>query len=219
MADMTTADDGPHRGLPVSAAGEPLDAARAALILLHGRGASAADILSFAPALAQPGLAMLAPQAAGNAWYPNSFLAPIASNEPYLSGALATVDSLVERALAAGIPLERVALLGFSQGACLALEYAARHARRYGGLIGWTGGLIGPDDAPRDYPGRFESAPVFLGSSDQDPYVPQARIALTAETLRGMGADVTLRIYPDTAHTVNDDEIAFARGLLAALVT
>jgi predicted esterase len=199
-------------------AGAPLATARAALIMVHGRGASAEDILSFAGDLAQPGVAYLAPQAAKHTWYPNSFLAPIASNEPYLSSALAMLDSLVAQIAAAGVPAERLMLLGFSQGACLTLEYVARHARRYGGVIGWSGGLIGPDGAPRDYPGRLNGAPVFLGCSDRDPHIPLARVEDTAVTLRALGADVTMRIYPDMGHTVSEDEIAFARQLLAALV-
>jgi predicted esterase len=188
------------------------------MVMLHGRGASAADILSFAGELAQPGFAYLAPQAAGNTWYPNSFLAPIPSNEPHLSSALSVIDGLLAKIIAAGVPLERVMLLGFSQGACLMLEYVARYARRYGGVIGWSGGLIGPDGTPRDYPGSLDGSPVFLGCSDIDPHVPLARVDLTAETLRRMGGDVTERIYPGMAHTVNQDEIAFVRGMMAALV-
>ncbi|HEU0026122.1 MAG TPA: alpha/beta hydrolase [Ktedonobacterales bacterium] len=207
-----------HQGQPTLAAGEPLDRARAAMLMLHGRGASASDILSFAGELAQPGFAFLAPQAAGNAWYPTSFLAPIPSNEPYLSSALAVIDALLDRIVAAGVPLERVMVLGFSQGACLGLEYVARHARRYGGVVGWSGGLIGPDGTPRDYPSSLGGAPVFLGCSDVDPHVPLARVELTAETLRRLGGDVTMRIYPDMGHTVNQDEIAFVRGMMAALV-
>ena len=187
------------------------------MLLVHGRGATAEDILSFAGELAQPGFAYLAPQAPGYTWYPNSFLAPLASNEPHLSNALATLDALVERILAAGIPVERVLLLGFSQGACLMLEYAARHARRYGGLIGFSGGLIGPDGTPREYAGNFDGTPIFLGCSDIDPHVPKARVDLTAEVLRRMGAAVTERIYPGMGHTVNRDELLSARAMVAAL--
>jgi phospholipase/carboxylesterase len=218
MAETTSPGDGPHGGQPILTAGADLATARAALLMVHGRGASAEDILSFASVLAQPGVAYFAPQASGHSWYPNSFLAPLASNEPYLSSALATLDSIVTQIIAAGVPTERLMLLGFSQGACLMLEYVARHARRYGGVVGWSGGLIGPDGTPRDYPGRLDGAPVFLGCSDHDPHVPQARVALSAETLRGLGGAVTMRIYPDMGHTVNEDEIAFAREMLAALV-
>ncbi len=218
MAEQSDPTFDPHQGQPLLTAGEPLERARAVMLMLHGRGASAADILSFAGELAQPGFAYLAPQAAGNTWYPNSFLAPIPSNEPHLTSALNMIDSLLARITAAGIPLERVTLLGFSQGACLMLEYVARHARRYGGVVGWSGGLIGPDGTPRDYPGSLDGAPIFLGCSDIDPHIPLARVELTAETLRRMGGAVTKRIYPDMEHTVNQDEIAFVREMMAAFV-
>ena len=188
------------------------------MLMLHGRGASAEDILSFAGELAQPGFAYLAPQAAGAAWYPNSFLAPIPSNEPYLSSAFTMIDALLAQISAAGIPPERTMALGFSQGACLALEYIARHARRYGGVVGWSGGLIGPDDTARDYPGSLAGAPVFLGCSDIDPHIPQARVELTADVMRRLGGNVTVRFYPNMSHMVNQDEIAFVRGMMAALI-
>lgn len=207
----------PHRDQPVLMAGEPLERARGALLMVHGRGATAADILSFAAELAQPGFAYLAPQAAGNEWYPNSFLAPLASNEPDLSSALALLDSLVARIAAAGVPIERTILLGFSQGACLALEHAARHARRYGGVVGWSGGLIGPDGTPRDYAGSLAGTPVFLGCSDRDPHIPRVRVDLTAEVLRRLGGAVTERIYPGMGHTVNQDEIDAVHAMMAAV--
>jgi phospholipase/carboxylesterase len=210
--------DGPHRGQPVLAAGEALGQARAAMVLLHGRGASAEDILLVASELRRPGMAFLAPQAAGHTWYPNSFLAPIETNEPYLSSALALVDALLASIASQGIPAERTVVLGFSQGACLATEYVARHARRYGGVVGWSGGLIGPDGTPREYEGTLAGTPVFLGCSNIDPHVPRARVDLTAEVLRRLGGDVTERIYPRMGHTVNEDEIAFVTEMLAALV-
>ncbi len=208
----------PHRDKPLLTAGEPLDRARAAMVMVHGRGASAGDILSFAGELAQPGFSYLAPQAAGHTWYPNSFLAPIDSNEPYLSSALAALDGALAQVSEAGIPPERVMLLGFSQGACLMLEYVARHARRYGGVVGWSGGLIGPDGTSRAYPGNLDSAPVFLGCSDIDPHVPLARVELTAEVMRRLGGEVTMRIYPGMSHMVNQDEIIFARDMMAAVI-
>lgn len=217
----------PHRGQPVLAAGRPLaaaaDAADAAgaVVMVHGRGATAGDILALAPELARPDLAYLAPQAARFTWYPYSFLAPIESNEPWLSSALRLLTDVLARVEAAGIPPEQTVLLGFSQGACLALEHAARNAWRYGGVLGFSGGLIGPPGTPRDYPGSFAGTPVFLGCSDRDPHVPRERVDETARVLSGMGAEVTERIYPAMGpamgHTVNEDELAFARDLLASL--
>ena len=212
------ASAGPHQGQPVLTAGAPLDRARAALILVHGRGGTAADILSLADVLAQPGFAFLAPQAAGNTWYPHSFLAPIASNEPGISSGLAAIAAVLARIEAAGILPERALLLGFSQGACLTLEFVARHARRYGGVAGLSGGLIGPDDTPRDYPGSLAGTPVFLGCSDVDPHIPLARVDLTAAVLRRLGGDVTERIYPGMGHTINRDEIGFVQGMMSSVL-
>jgi predicted esterase len=208
---------GPHQDQPVRTAGEPLDRARAAMIMMHGRGASAEDILSLSTELDQPGFAFLAPQAAGNTWYPNRFLAPLESNEPWLSSALAVITGLLARTAAAGIPPERTILLGFSQGACLALEYAARNPRRYGGVAGLSGALIGPDDTSRDLAGSagsLDGTPVFLGCSDVDFHVPKERVDQAAEVLRRLGAEVTVRIYPNMGHTVNQDEIEFVRGMM-----
>jgi predicted esterase len=162
--------------------------------------------------------AYLAPQANGFTWYPHSFLAPIETNEPYLSSALTFVDTVLAQIRSAGIPLERTMVLGFSQGACLGLEYVARHARRYGGLVGLSGGLIGSDGTPRDYPGTLVGTPVFLGCSDVDPHIPRARVEQTAVELRRLGADVTERIYQNMGHTVNPDELTFVRGMMAALI-
>lgn len=212
---------GPHQGRPAAAAGESLDRARAAMILLHGRGATAADILALAAELARDGsgvgFAFLAPQAAGNTWYPNSFLAPLVSNEPGLSSALAVVAGLLDRLAGAGLPPERTLLLGFSQGACLALEFAARQARRYGGVAGLSGGLIGPEGTPRHYAGSLAGTPVFLGCSDVDPHIPKGRVEHSAEVLRRLGGDVTMRLYPGLGHTVNADELAAVRRMMAPL--
>lgn len=208
----------PHRGQPVLQIGAPLDQARAAVVLLHGRGSSAEDILSLRSELADPHVAYLAPQAAGGEWYPYSFLMPTARNEPYLSGALALLDALLDGLEAAGIPRAQTMVAGFSQGACLLTEYVARHARRYGGVVGWSGGLQGPDDTPRNYSGSLDGTPVFLGCSDVDPHIPKARVDLTAEVLRNLGGTVTERIYPRMAHTLNRDELDFARQMLATLV-
>jgi len=214
---MSEQNKGPHQGQPVLAAGEPLERARAAMVLVHGRGATAEDILTLAAELDQPGFIYLAPQAANNTWYPYSFLAPIERNEPYLSSALAMLDHVLAHIAAAGIPAERTILLGFSQGACLATEFVARNARRYGGLVGLSGGLIGPDSTARDYPGALDGTPVFLGCSDVDPHIPAARVQHSAEVLRRLGGDVTARLYPGMGHTMNEDEIEAVRRIMAAL--
>lgn len=209
---------GPHQGQPVATAGAELQGATAAMILVHGRGASAADILTLVPALDRPGFAYLAPQAAGGTWYGNSFLAPIASNEPGITSGMKAISDLLERVEAAGIPPERTVLLGFSQGACLSLEYAARHAGRYGGIACLSGGLIGPDGTPRDYPGSMEGTPVFLGCSDVDFHIPAERVRASAEVMERLGADVTLRLYPGMGHLVNDDEISQVQGIMDAVL-
>jgi predicted esterase len=187
------------------------------LILIHGRGASASDILGLAEPLGHTGLAYLAPSAAGGAWYPRSFLAPIPENEPWLSSALGVVGGLVERAARAGIPSARVIVAGFSQGACLATEFVARNAARYGGLLGFTGGLIGPPGTQFHYPGDLDGTPVFLGAGDPDPHVPWARVEESAAVLSGLGADVTARRYPGLPHTIAEDEIEEARKIVSAL--
>lgn len=218
MSEASNQIKGPHQGQPLLTAGEPLDKAKAAMIMVHGRGASAQDILSLTPELNLAGFACLAPQAAGYEWYPNSFLAPLASNEPYLSSALAVIASLFAKLTEAGISPERTILLGFSQGACLSLEFAARNAHRYGGLAGLSGGLIGPDGTPRDYPGSLDGTPVFLGCSDVDPHIPKKRVELSAEVLQRLGGNVTTRLYPRMGHTVNRDEIRFVQDMMDALI-
>jgi predicted esterase len=209
---------GPHQGQPVLLAGEPLENARAAMILVHGRGASAADIMTVAAEAMFPRVVYLAPQAAGNAWYPNPFTAPLESNEPYLSSALEVLSTILAE-VETKFPAEKVVLLGFSQGACLALEFAARNARRYGGVIGLSGGLIGPAGTPRDYPGDFARTPVFLGCSDVDPHIPKERVIETGQVFERMGADVTVRLYPGMAHTVSADEIQEVRKIMDAVAT
>ena len=208
----------PHRGQPVLAAGQPLDQAAGALILVHGRGDSAAGILGLAEVLDQPDFAYLAPQAAGSTWYPYSFLAPIAGNEPGISSGIAALGAVVESIVAAGLPYEQIVIGGFSQGACLAAEFVARNARRYGGLLGFSGGLIGPEGTPRDYSGSLNGSPVFLGCSDVDFHIPKERVELTAQVLAGLGATVTLRLYPGMGHTINQDEIDFGRQILETVV-
>ncbi len=186
--------------------------------MVHGRGAAAEDILNLADAFAVSGIAYIAPQANGNAWYPERFLAPLAMNEPWLSSALTRIEEMLARVAAAGIPPERTMLLGFSQGACLTLEFVARHARRYGGVVGLSGALIGPDGTPRNYAGSLENTPVFLGCSETDFHVAKERVLEAADVLRGLGGVVTARLYPNMGHEVNPDEIDFVRVLLTQLV-
>ena len=204
----------PHGGQPILRRGpDPADA-RVAVILVHGRGDSAAGILGLAGEFPMKDVAWIAPQAAGNTWYPYSFLAPMPQNEPGLSSALRVLDELVQMLGNEGLPPERVALMGFSQGACLAQEFAARHARRYHAILGLSGGLIGPPGTPRNYEGTFEGTPVFLGCSDVDPHIPEARVRESAEVFSRMTAEVDARIYPGMAHTVNSDEITAVEALL-----
>lgn len=198
--------------------GEGLDEAGAAMLMLHGRGATAEDILSLAGEFDQRGFTYLAPQAAENTWYPNRFTAPIEANEPWLSSALEAVGYVFSQIVDAGIAPERILLLGFSQGACLALEYSARNARRYGGIAGLSGGLIGPDDLQRDYSGSLMGTPVFLGCSDVDFHIPKERVDQAAEVLRALGGEVTKRLYPNMDHTINQDEIDFVRGMMQSLL-
>lgn len=207
----------PHGDQPVLTAGAELSEARAAMILIHGRGASAENILGLAREFAASDLAFLAPQAAGYSWYPKSFLMPLEENEPYLSSALRRVGAIVEAVVGEGVPGERVMLLGFSQGACLSLEFAARNPRRFGCIAGLSGGLIGAEGTPRDYPGSLDGTPVFLGSSDPDPHIPVARVHETDAVLSCMGARVTTRIYPRMGHTICDDEIRRVREMVEAV--
>jgi len=188
--------------------------ARGVMILSHGRGATAESILQLAAALDHDDFAYLAPQAVGNTWYPQSFLAPIEQNEPFLTSALAFLARVVEQVLHDGAPPERLILLGFSQGACLTCEFTARNPRRYGGIAGLTGGLIGPDGTPRDYTGSLAGTPVFLGSADPDFHIPVERVDETERVLTSMGASVTKRIYPGMGHTVNDDELEHVRAMM-----
>jgi predicted esterase len=204
----------PHRGQPVLTLGPAPETARLTMIMAHGRGASAEDMLALAAEFRTADVAFLAPQAAGRTWYPNTFLSPIADNEPWLTSALGVIAGLVDGLIARQVPHRRIALIGFSQGACLALECAARHPQHYAAVIGLSGGLIGPPGTPREYPGAFDGAPVFLGCSDIDPHIPLARVQESAEVFRRMGASVDERIYPRLGHTVNADEIAAVTGLL-----
>ena len=205
---------GPHTRQPVLRRGPAPREARLVMILSHGRGSSADDILGLAQQFSVDDVTYLAPQAAGHTWYPLSFLAPIEKNEPYLTSALGVLDNLVRQIGNEGVSPDRIGLLGFSQGACLSLEFAARHAQRYAAVVGLSGGLIGPPGTPRDYRGIFAGTPVFLGCSDVDPHIPLERVHETADVFRGMGANVDERIYPRMGHTVNGDEIAAVEALL-----
>lgn len=205
---------GPHQGQPVLHYGAPLESARRAAIFIHGRGASAEDILGIAPELGTNDVAYLAPQAAGNTWYPFSFLFPIAQNEPRLTSALGVIGGLVATLASDGFPTERVVILGFSQGACLGLEFAARNAARYAALIALSGGLIGPPGTPRSYAGSLGGTPVFVGCSDVDPHIPLERVHESAEVFRRMGARVDERIYKRMGHTINADELVAVSELM-----
>jgi predicted esterase len=212
---MRSAED-PHAGQPVLRRGLAAAQARRAVILLHGRGDSAAGILGLAEAFDVADVTWVAPQAAGNTWYPYAFLAPMSQNEPHLSSGLRAIERLVTTLTSQGVGSDRIVLMGFSQGACLSLEFAARNARRYAALIGLSGGLIGPPGTPRDYDGTFDGTPVFVGCSDMDPHIPVERVHESAEVFRRMGAAVDERIYPRMGHTINQDEIDAVAELLRA---
>ena len=204
----------PHGEQPVVHAGVALEKAKGAVILLHGRGASAEDILGLAQAFAHPGLAYLAPQAAGHTWYPYSFLAPREQNEPWLSSALAKIGATVDLAISAGVPLSKIVVCGFSQGACLSTEFVASNPARYGALIAYTGGLIGPPGMDLAHAGDLDGTPAFLGSGDPDPHVPWARVEESAAVLRTMGARVTTERYPGRAHTITGAELAIGGKMI-----
>ncbi|HEY7285771.1 MAG TPA: dienelactone hydrolase family protein [Vicinamibacterales bacterium] len=188
--------------------------ARLTTILVHGRGASAADIITLAPEIGVDDVAFVAPDAPDRTWYPYSFLVPMERNEPHLSRSLAILARLVDELEQQGIDRRRLALAGFSQGACLSLEFAARHASRFAAIIAFSGGLIGPPETPRDYPGSFDGTPVFIGCSDVDPHIPVERVRESTLVLRRMGAVVDERIYPGMGHTIAPDEIDAASALL-----
>jgi predicted esterase len=209
---------GPHAGQPVLSAGAPLGTATSAMIMVHGRGAGAEDILELSEELDVGTMAYLAPEAAGHVWYPHSFLSTIESNEPGISSGLALLADIERQIRDAGIPPGAVFLLGFSQGACLILEYAARSPRGFGGVFGLSGGLIGPEGTPRDYSGDMQGTPVFLGCSDVDPHIPRARVQSTAEVFERLGARVTARIYPNMGHTVNADEIEAIQAVIRGAI-
>jgi predicted esterase len=206
----------PHQSEPVLTAGTDLQSASAAVVMVHGRNAGPANILDLVPHLNRPRLAYLAPAAAGGTWYPFGFLTAIEQNEPALSSGLAVLGDLLERLQREGMPRERVVLLGFSQGACLSAEFAVRHPARYGGLVVFSGGLIGPPGTQWESDGSFDGTPVFLGCSDPDPHIPAWRIEESAAVFTRMGAAVTSRLYPNMGHLVSGDEIVHAQAILDA---
>jgi predicted esterase len=203
-----------HEGQRVLRRGPSVEDARAVGVLLHGRGRSPDDVLSLAERIGDPEVAWVAPAAADNSWWPGSFLAPFAENEPWLSSALGAVDALLH---SLGVPLSQVVLGGFSQGACLASEYALRHPGRYGGLLLYTGGFCGPRGTVAPQVDAFEGTPVYLGTSDPDDWVPVWRVRETAAAFEAQGASVTLEVFAGREHLVNDQEIAAGRGLLQRL--
>lgn len=206
-----------HGAEPVLRCGPEPSEAAAGLVMLHGRGGSAADIAALTRFLPTANIALRVPQARANTWYPCGFMAPMADNEPSLSSAILRVNEVVNELVDSGLPRDRVVLLGFSQGACLVTEFAARNAGRYGALVSFTGGLIGPPGTPRRYGGSLAGTPVFLGSADPDPHVPWQRVEETATVMSEMGAVVDARRYPGMGHTVNAEELKAAGRLLSAL--
>lgn len=210
--------DDPHARLRILSMGRSMRDADAAVVLLHGRGQEAESMLPLVRAFQQPGLAYLAPEAGGRTWCPHSFEAPLEENEPALSSAIDALDRLIDRLAAAGVPPERTMLVGFSQGACLAVEYVTRRPRRYGGVVALIGGLFGPEGSPRDYSGSLDGTPAFLCTSDPDPHVSSRRVGETAEVLRRLGAVVRTRFQRDAGHVMTEEGIEGARELVEALV-
>ncbi len=198
----------------ITTAGKPLSEASKALILLHGRGARAADILSLAQYFPLTDFALLAPQATNNTWYPFSFIAPVQQNEPWLTSAIDVLKEIVQDIVTAGIDKNNIYIMGFSQGACLTLEFATRNATRWGGIAAFTGGLIGDKIYRENYTGNFDNTPVFIGTSDHDVHVPVERVYASGNILKEMGADVTEKIYPNMGHTIIQDEIEQVNKLL-----
>jgi predicted esterase len=203
-----------HKGQPILSAGKSLENATAAMLLLHGRGATAESILSLVDQIHRDEFVYLAPQAMNNTWYPHSFLAPIENNEPWLSSALSVLKTTVDKVEKSGIPGNRICIFGFSQGACLAMEFIARNPQSFGGAVALSGGLIGPPGIEFSYLGSLENTPVLLGCSDIDPHIPLNRVEETALVLQDLGADVTKKIYPGMGHMVNQDEIDQVRKIM-----
>jgi predicted esterase len=207
-----------HKDQPTVSYGTALVDASAAVILLHGRGATAQNMLELAAHLPTDGVAYLMPQAADNVWYPNSGFDPFIDNQPHLSSAMDRVEALLQRVQDADIPLGKTVIGGFSQGACLAAEFTARHARRYGGLLVLSGALMGPPDTPRNYAGSLDGTPVYIGGVDNDPWVTAAQLRETAAVLEGLGGDVTIEVRQGSEHMIRQPEIEQAKQLINRLV-
>lgn len=210
--------NGPHQNQKVATSGNDLDKANIAMILVHGRGASAQGMLMFSNEFTEANIHYRALQASGHTWYPRSFMAPKKMNEPGISSGLQAIYNQIETVTSTGIPTENIILLGFSQGACLATEFAARHPRRYGAIVGFSGGLIGEHIDPRNYSGSMQQTPVFLGCSDRDPHIPKERVDETEQVFQQLDATVTKRIYEGMGHTVNKDEIQFVNDLIEQIL-
>ncbi|TVQ63202.1 MAG: phospholipase [Phycisphaerales bacterium] len=211
----TTPAGGPHAGRPVLHAGPELDQAERVAVMVHGRGGRAEDMLSLHRALDVPTLAALAPQASENTWYPQSFMAPGEANREGIASVHAVLESIIEQLDALGVPSERVVLIGFSQGACVAADHPARFPRRYALVAALTGGLIGPENTDFDtLQGDLQATPVFLGANDPDPHVPWSRVETSAAVLERMGAKVTIKRYPGEPHAVNRDQVETVRAML-----
>lgn len=210
---------GPHQGMPVRYAGSPVERARGAMIMMHGRGAGAHDMIALATRIDEPQFLYAAPEARGQSWYPHTFSDPPADNEPDLTSALLVIDDLIKDLSADALPPEQVVLLGFSQGACLVLEYAARNPRRYGGVVALSGCLFGPADTPREFEGTLRGTPVFLGCNEGDPHFPAERVTAAAEAFGNLQAEVTTRLYPEPGHSVNEDELRHIRWIVEAAQT
>jgi predicted esterase len=204
----------PHSGQPVVAAGAPLGTGRAAMIMVHGRNAAPRNILELVPLLDRPGFTFLAPAAANGTWYPFSFLSERQKNEPGISSGLFVLDSIVRDLNARGVPSDRIMLLGFSQGACLTSEFVYTHPARYGGVIAYSGGLIGPPGTRWTSNASLDGTPVLLGCSDVDSHIPKVRVEETAEVFERLGASVTMQLYPGMGHLVNEDEIARTQEIM-----
>ena len=211
--------NGPHQNKEVVTAGLGINDAHTAMILVHGRGASGQSMLLFAEEFERNDIHYRALQARGHTWYPNSFLAPTETNEPGISSGLQAIYDNIRKLNKTGIPTDRIILLGFSQGACLTTEFAARHPQKYEAIVGLSGGLIGDEVSPSNYNGSLQQTPVLLGCSDRDPHIPQERVSETGQIFKQLNGEVTKRIYKGMGHTVNQDEIQFVKGLIDCVST